>query len=197
MPRGMNNYNSTQVYTDKRKLPAGAYEIEIRHAEDRDDTLCILFDIADGEYKGYFMDKFAEDKKYYSADAKYKGVYRLWYENDRNDDERNERNRRRMKTELEKIKESNRLNIDFAHEWDGAALKGCRVGMIFRDEEYDYNGYQGYAAKPYGLVTLENLKEGKFTLPSPKALSGAGSGSSFGTAHAAEQPALLDDDLPF
>lgn len=186
--KGINNYNETQVITERKKLPAGAYEVEILRAEERNNALCFVFDIADGDYKGYFMDKYNNDRKNYPDDAKYKGVYRLWYESEDNDEKRNERNRRILKTELEKVKESNKLSIDFSKEWDGAALKGCRVGMVFRDEEYSINGYQGYSARPYGFVTLADFKEGKFTIPTPKKRNNS-------TMDA--QPVPLDNDLPF
>ena len=193
--RGINKYNETTTYTDSVKLPAGAYEVRIIRAEERDDILYLLFDIAEGEFRGYFMDKFNADKAAYPEDAKYKGIYRMWYESEENDDKRNEQNRRRMKTALERIKESNNLNIDFSREWDGAKLKDCHVGMIFRDEEYDYMGYQGFTAKPYSIITLSDLKEGKFKLPEPKRLKGSLYTSTQPAADFASSP--VDDDLPF
>lgn len=94
-----------------------------------------------------------------------------------------------LKLTLERIKKSNNLNIDFSKEWDGKALKGCKVGMIFQEQEYDYEGKQGMSTQPYGVITLEALKEGKFTLPKPKYLKGSSANSY------ADIPA--DDDLPF
>lgn len=73
-------------------------------------------------------------------------------------------------------------------------MKGCKVGMIFQEQEYDYEGRQGMSTQPYGVITLEALKEGKFTLPKPKYLKGS----------SASQPSAgfydevsADDDLPF
>ena len=56
--RAFKDYESTPEYTESVKLPAGAYEVTIKRAEDSDNALCILFDISAGEYKNYFMDKF-------------------------------------------------------------------------------------------------------------------------------------------
>jgi len=191
----VNKYAETATYSETQtaKLPAGAYEVRIIRAEEQGNALCILFDIASGEYEGYYMARFAEDKRSFPDTAKFKGVYRLWYEDDRKDEKSNERSRRTMKTALERIKQSNKLKVDFSKEWDGAALKDCRVGMIFRDEEYDYNGYQGFTARPYGVITLESLKEGRFTLPQPKRLKGSAGAAAAPTT----SPDLLDDDLPF
>lgn len=190
--RGITNYNSIQQYTEAVKLPAGAYEITIKRAEEQNDTLCILFDISDGEYKNYYMDKFNNDKKAYPKDAKFKGVFRLFYPNGGQYDESNEK---RIKTTLERIKECNGLNVDFSKEWDGAVLKNCKVGMVFRDQEYDYNGNQGMTAQPYQIITLEALREGKFTVPKPKYLNGSATSTADSNSAADELP--LDDDLPF
>ncbi len=193
--RGIKNYNSIQEYTESVKLPVGAYEVRIARAEEQDGkngncALCILFDISEGEYKGFYMDKFKSEKKYHPDDAKYKGVLRLWYPNGGQYDESSEK---RIKTTLERIKQSNNLNIDFSKEWDGAVLKNCKVGMIFREQEYDYNGSRGMTAQPYQIITLEALKEGKFTIPKPKYLDK----DEADDTPAAENSPLDDDDLPF
>lgn len=194
--RGIPNYNNIQQYTESVKLPVGAYEVKIIRAEEQEGSnsscsLCILFDIAEGEYKGFYMDKFQNDKKAYPDKAKFKGVLRLWYPNGGQYDENNEK---RIKTTLERIKESNGLKTDFSKEWDGAVLKNCKVGMVFREQEYDYNGSQGMSVQPFQIITLEALKEGKFTIPKPKYLNGSAP-STADSNSADELP--LDDDLPF
>ena len=189
--KAFKNYNQVQAYTDSVKLPAGAYEVTIKRAEDTEQALCLLFDISEGEYSGYFMQKFEADKKAYPDTAKYKGVFRLWYPNGGQYDDQAER---RMKTALERITESNGLTIDFTKEWDGSALKGAKVGMIFRDQEYSYKGYTGMTAQPYQIITLEDLREGRFVLPEPKRLKGEVSG---GTEAVSGAGLPADDDLPF
>lgn len=194
--RGLQNYNSIPEYTDSVKLPVGAYEVTILRAEEQNGkdnscTLCLLFDISDGEYKDYYMNKFKNEKKSYPDTAKFKGVLRLWYPNGGQYDESNEK---RIKTTLERIKQSNNLNIDFSKEWDGAKLKGCKAGMVFREQEWSYNGSTGMTTQPYQVITLEALKEGEFTIPSPKYLNGSAPNTSTNTA---EEFPLDDDDLPF
>lgn len=192
--RPFTDYETTQEYTDFQKLPAGAFEIEIIRAEDTDKALCLLFDIRDGEFDGYYRKKFEADRKSANVNnPKFKGVFRLWYPDGGQYDDNK---KRRMKTALKLIKEENHLNVDFSREWDGAALKGARIGMIFRSQEYDYQGKRGFAAQPFTLISLENLREGNFTIPEPKTLSGASQPSYAGNpAGFAEIPA--DDDLPF
>lgn len=190
--RGIDNYEETREYTESVKLPAGAYEVTIKRAEDTEKAICLLFDISEGEYKNYFMEKFTADKKQHPENAKYKGVLRLWYPGG---GEYDENQRRRMKTVLETIKRENRLNVDFSKEWDGAALKGAKIGMIFQDQEYDYNGYRGFTAQPYGVITLDKLKSGKYQIPAPKRLKDDIYDAQ--TDAAADLPAEPADDLPF
>lgn len=198
--RGLKNYNDIPEYTDNQKLPVGAYKIIIKRAEEQTGkdrngndycTLCLLFDIAEGEYKDFYTQKFYAEKKSYPDNAKFKGVLRLNYPNGGQYDESNEK---RIKTTLERIKQSNNLNIDFSKEWDGAKLKGCKAGMVFREQEYNYNGSKGMTTQPYQIITLENLKEGKLQIPSPKYLNGSAPNAAAST-DTEELP--LDDDLPF
>ena len=192
--RAFTNYNNVQEYTDSIKLPAGAYKAKIIRAEEQGDALCILFDIADGEYKDFYRKKFGNDKKAFPDDAKFKGVFRLWYPSGNEYDENNER---KMKTALKKICESNsHLNIDFTKEWDGALLKDCCVGVVFREQEYNYKGNHGFTAQPFSLITLSDLKDGNFTIPEPKYLKGSTANPQQSNGFA-DMPLDEDDDLPF
>lgn len=192
--RAFTNYNNVQEYTESIKLPVGAYKAKIIRAEEQGDALCILFDIADGEYKDFYHKKFGNDKKAFPNDAKFKGVFKLRYPSGNEYDENNER---KMKTALKKICESNsHLNIDFTKEWDGALLKDCCVGMVFRKQEYNYKGYHGFTAQPFSLITLSDLKDGNFTIPEPKYLKGSTTNSQQSNGFA-DMPLDEDDDLPF
>lgn len=194
--RPFTNYNNVQSYTESIKLPVGAYKVKIIRAEEQGNALCILFDIAEGEYKDFYHKKFSNDKKAYPSEAKFKGVFRLWYPNG---DERDENNERKMKTALEKICESNsHLHIDFTKEWDGALLKDSYVGMVFREQEYNYKGNHGFSAQPYSLITLADLKEGNFTIPEPKYLNNSTANSQQNQNDTFnDMPIDEEDDLPF
>ncbi len=191
--RPFTDYETTPEFTVSEKLPAGAYVVKIRRAEESDGALCILFDIAEGEFKNYFMDKFRSDKENFPETAKYKGVYRLWYPSGK---EYDETNKRRMKTVLKLIKEENRLKVDFSKEWDGNALKGAKLVLVFQEQEYDYNGYHGFTAQPYGVLSMENYKAGKYNIPEPKRLKASQSAEAVDDV--TETPGVSsDEDLPF
>ena len=171
--RAFTDYNQTQEYTynEQKKLPAGAYRVKLIRAEEIDGGKClaILFDIDGGEFDNYYHEKLKIDRSgMFSATAKYKGVYRLFYPNG---SEYDENNKRRMKTALENIKRSNpQLNVDFSKEWDGKVFKDCIVGMIFQDREWKYQGSRGMTAQPYSIISLEQLEKGNFNIPEPKLL---------------------------
>lgn len=191
--RPFKDYESTPEFTTVEKLPAGAYIVKIKRAEENDGALCILFDIDEGEFKGFYMDKFQSDKKNFPESAKYKGVYRLWYPSGK---EYDETNKKRMKTVLKLIKEENKLNVDFSKEWDGNALKGARFVLVFQEQEYDYNGHQGFTAQPYGVISMENYKAGKYTIPAQKKMKANQSAASVDDF--VEAPGVnSDEDLPF
>lgn len=200
--KGINNYSKIQEYSENSfKLPVGAYEIEIIRAEEQNGAnnscaLCLLFDISDGEYKGFYKKRFDSDRNEHPEKAKYKGVLRLWYPNGGEFDESNEK---RLKTTLERIKKSNdRIkNVDFSEDWDGKVLKGCKVGMLFREKEYSINGNSGTYAEPFTVVTLEALKDGNFTMPKPKYLNGNSPRNSEQTDYSSDDEIGTDDDLPF
>ncbi|MEE0874150.1 MAG: hypothetical protein UIH27_11915 [Ruminococcus sp.] len=189
--RAFTDYETTQEYTNFQRLPAGAYPIKIIRAEDDGKALCILFDIAEGEFADYYHRKFADDRKRIeSGNVKYKGVFRLWYPDGSQYDDNK---KRRMKTALKLIKEANNLNVDFTKEWDGAVFKNCRCAMIFRDTEWEYQGKTGMTAQPFVLLSPEDLTERNYEIPKPKYLGNTQASQS------AQGFVELDDDgdLPF
>ena len=54
-----NNWDEVREFTDRPKLPVSAYVCRVKQAAvkatDYGEQLCILFDIADGEYAGYYQ----------------------------------------------------------------------------------------------------------------------------------------------
>ena len=124
-----------------------------------------------------------------AATAKFKGVLRFWYPDG---GEHDDSKKRRLKTALKTISDSNNLRIDFTKEWDGAQLAGAVVGMIFRDKEWDYNGKTGFTAQPYSVISLDDWQSGNYKIPDPLTLSPTA--QTYTAAPAGQQ---LDDDLPF
>lgn len=200
--KAFKNYNEIKgyTYTEQAKLPAGAYEVKIIKAEELNGGSClaILFDIVGGEFDNYYHTKYRNDceSPFFKDKAKYKGVFRLWYPDGGQYSEQNER---RIKTTLENIKKSNStLKVDFTKEWDGAVLKGCKVGMVFREQEWEYNNNRGTTAQPFQVITLDDLANGNYNIPEPKLLSSHNSyATPAPTTSSTFESVDDDDDLPF
>ena len=83
-------------------------------------------------------------------------------------------------------------NPGYAWDWDETKLKGKYIGLLFGNEEYSYNGYEGWKAKARLIVSTEDIKSGNFTIPKDKPLKNNEVVSSI-----VPTPAEADDDLPF
>ena len=51
------------------------------------------------------------------------------------------------------------------------SLAGKIVGIIFRNEEWEFNNKRGWKAQPFKFIAASKIREGKFTLPKDKPLS--------------------------
>lgn len=197
-----NNWNEVKEFSDRQKLPLGAYVCKVKKAvlQDTDygQQLCILFDIEDGEYRGFYAEDF---KNSTYADKKWKGVLRVWLpKNDGSEkDEWTKSTLKGMVTAFEKS------NPGYQWNWDEASLAGKMIGILFRNEEWEYEGKTGWTARPFKAISTDSIADGKYTLPKDKPLKNkaaatVGYSAPVYDASAAPQFTMLDDDdsdLPF
>lgn len=171
------------------QIPAGAYIAKILGAQVCDYTwgsqLVISFDIDEGEYKGFFADRYRGDD---GENKKWKGVYRLTIPQEGG--QYYDSQLKKFGNALACIEES---NIGYSWNWDENTLKNKRIGVLFRDEEYDIEGRRGWASKCFALLTVDEVLQGKFRIPQPKPLKEAPKPvASFDNTTTVD-----DDDLPF
>lgn len=176
--RKFNDYDKIQPYTEYQQLPAGGYVLRILQAEERPhkngngSSLVLAFDIAEGDYEGYYKQNFDNQKQ---EDKKWRGIA---YINIPKDDgsEQDEWTKRKFKTIIQNIEDS---NAGFHWDWDEKKLKGKFIGGLFRNEEYQKsNGEIGTTVKCCQFTTVENIRKGKFKIPADKTLSSSFSASS-------------------
>lgn len=186
-----NGYEETQVYTESKKLPAGGYVTEIQKVEiseyDWGEVLLLFYDIVEGEFKGFYHEQYKESSQ---PDKKYKGVFRLNIPKD-DGSEKDEWTKRKFKTCTTAIEDS---NDGYHWAWDESTLVGKKVGIIFQDKEWEFNGRTGITAQPYSMTTTEKIREGKFKIPEVKYLEG---NSPKASEEFSEVSGIYDDDLPF
>lgn len=194
--KAFNDYEKTEVLTEQASLPADGYICEIVNAKVsaypyKDNSgmfekLEIAIDIAEGEFKGYYKQNFEAQT---AEDKKWKGVLRQFVPTDDGSDKDNY-TKRIFKSLIYAIEES---NPSFHWDWDEKKLKGLKVGCIFREEEWQYNGKQGWKAQPYKFVEASKIREGKFKVPSRYSKYTNSSAAVPG----APVPMIDEDDLPF
>lgn len=199
MIRKPNDWENVQAFSERRKLPVGAYVCKIKQASVKNtewgDQLNVLYDIEDGEYAGFYAEDF---KGQQPEKKKWKGVLRFWLPKD-DGTEKDGFAKSKLKGFITVVENSNR---GFTFNWDERSLAGKLIGVIYQNVEWEYNNKTGWSAQPFRATTVDNIADGNYTIPDDKPLKNK-SADTFGYS-AAPAPApsfaeITDDDslLPF
>lgn len=196
--RAIDNWGRVQKTTDFTPLPVGGYVCRIQGAKIREgdnanghwESLDIAFDIIEGEYSGFYRQDYDRQSQ---EDKRWRGVFKLFFpkgDGSRND----EYSASRFKDLACALEES---NPGYHWDWDESKLKNKLIGIVFRNEEWEYNGNTGWKAQPFKAYEVEAIRQNKFKLPKERALKGnsntAAALPKFEDAVEIEN----DDDLPF
>jgi hypothetical protein len=190
------DYDNVKVGSDFRVLPADGYICTILKAEETESRngrpmLKVAFDIAEGDYKGYFKDQF--DSKKANADEPnsvkwpFSGTKWILFLN--NEGETN-RDFKSFCTALEDSGTKVWINDTF----DANGLKGAKIGIIFRREEHEYQNATSWRTVPWGFRSVETIEKGTFNVPEDKALPGSISGTGFAEV---DTFSAAEDEIPF
>lgn len=188
------DWDKVQAVGEAVRLPVDGYVCRIMDAKEvtykgqnGDFTrLEISIDIAEGDYKGYYANDYRVQQQ---EDKRWKGVLRLYLPKE-DGTEQDEWTKRRLKALTEGVEDS---NSGFHWDWDEAALKDKLVGVIFRNEEWEFNDRSGWKAQPFKATSVDVIRNQKFSVPSEKPLKNSGGTSSTNTFTEIEG----DGDLPF
>lgn len=180
MIRKPNNWNEVKEFTDRPKLPLGAYVCKVKKAvvqgTDFGDQLCLLFDIIEGDFRGYFDNEFKGNQ---NQDKKWKGVLRQWLPKEDGSD-KDEWTKSALKGMITAFEKS---NPGYQFDWNEASLVGKTVGIMFRNEEWEYGGKTGWAVRPFKAISVDSVRSGEFTLPKDKPLKKSNVIPAFGTSY--------------
>lgn len=204
MIRQPSNWNEVQEFTERAKLPLGAYVCKVKkaavQANEYGEQLCIVFDIAEGEHSGFYQREFNADTR---ENKKFKGVLRVFLPKD-DGSQKDEWTKSTLKGLVTAFEKS---NPGYKWNWDERSLAGRMIGIMFRNEEWEYDGKTGWTVRPFRAISTDSVRSGDFTLPKDKPLkkdSYSGYGESYdGFASASSYSsdfAMLDDSdaqLPF
>lgn len=189
MIKKFNNWDNVQTFGDRPKLPAGGYVCTIKKAEvvntSWGDQLHIYIDIIDGSYAYYFTTEFNNNN---AADKKWKGILRLWLPNDDNSD-KDEKTKSVLKGFITSVEKSNK---GYTWNWEEKSLAGKEIGIIFRNEEWEWKGKRGWTVRPFRASSVDSIQDSSYTVPDDKPLKNKSS-ESFTSSYASAD----DEELPF
>jgi hypothetical protein len=152
--------------------------------------LCMLFDISEGDYTGYFKNDFDSNT---AQDKKWRGILRVWLPKD-DGSEKDEITKRTFKGMVTSFEKS---NPGYVFDWNENSLVGKTVGILFRNEEWDYNGKHGWAVRPFRAISADTVRNNDFILPKDKPLANSQSTVPAQTSHNNGYTEVDDEELPF
>ena len=197
------NWASVQALPELPKLPAGAYICQILHAAVTqtaagDAMLALEIDIAEGDYRDYYRTKF---DLLTSPNKRWQGALRLLLPCD-DGSETDERIKQTLKSMIAAVEASNAGYCCFVDGcFDESTLEGKRIGILFRNEEWDFNGRRGWSARARRALSVDDVRAGRYTIPVDKPLSdrtdAAPAAASTPSTPYDSYTAVEKDDLPF
>jgi len=183
--KALNGFNNVEASTGSfESLPAGGYVAKIlkvvNHNEEKP-FLEVVFDIAEGEYAGYFNSDFGTKNEWAHSFRSYYSEAALGM----------------FKGFIESIDKSNKTNFSESIEkgFNEQSLVGKLVGIIVGYEEYKTNrGEIGQRMRVKGTRSADTIRQNKFRVPELKKLE-----ASIETTAATPTgfTPLKDEDCPF
>ena len=191
-----NDYNQAASFTGEggARLQAGGYVCEIKGARvekvgaNSVSKFVLAVDICEGEHAGFF-DKAWKKAKESDAGAKWRGTYEVFLL------DRDGKTNPFFKGMCTCIDKSNPGFATVVNgQIDEAKLKGKKIGLLYREEEYMKDGEVKTVVKAFAARTVEDIRKGVET-PQKKTLQG-------GAQQRAQNPAqgftqVDDSELPF
>ena len=181
MIRKPNNWESVREYADRETLPLGAYVCKVKGVrvdsyDGNSAQLAIQFDIAEGEYMDFYKREYAANN---NENKKFKGVLRVWLPKDDGSemDEWTKSTFKGMCTAFEKS------NPGYAWNWNEQTLIGRMIGILFRNEEWEYDGKTGWSVKPFRAISVDSVRSGNFKIPKEKTLKNKSTSGGYGDSY--------------
>lgn len=168
---GITGYKQAEAtsFSELPKLQPGGYVVKILNVKveptDWGSRLAIQFDIAEGEFKGFF-DKLYKATPDEWENKKWKGSMRLSIPHNTGDETKFKKSLGYFKSQIQAFENSNaNLHIDCERDWDENVLKGKLVGALFNEKEWEMNGDTGWFTQCKRFVPVNDIRSGNFTIP--------------------------------
>lgn len=168
---GITGYKQAEAtsFSELPKLQPGGYVVKILNVKveptDWGSRLAIQFDIAEGEFKGFF-DKLYKATPDEWENKKWKGSMRLSIPHNTGDETKFKKSLGYFKSQIQAFENSNaNLHIDCERDWDENVLKGKLVGALFNEKEWEMNGNTGWFTQCKRFIPVNDIRSGNFTIP--------------------------------
>lgn len=150
-------YDAAAAYTgESQQLPKGKYvcvikQVAVQESRNGNDQFVILYDIAEGEQKGFFQKLFDADKTQNPSGAKWRGVFKQNMEG---------KGLSWFKGIITSIERSNAFVFPWDKDGNEKTLVGKKFGGIFRRRQYEAdNGYRPVVTELFRIRSLDGLEE--------------------------------------
>lgn len=200
--KAFNGFEAKKQGGSREILPVGGYVCEIKSAKEEVYNssngefrfLMLAIDVAEGEYAGFWKKDYDGNT---ADDKKWRGTFRISVPKD-DGTEQDGWTKRTFGNFIWAVQES---NPGYVWNWDEKTLKGKKIGIIYRNREWEMNGNTGWTTEAGGAICVEDCRAGKFKLLKDRPLKNrpASSGSNGSSGYSASSPnvAADEDDLPF
>lgn len=150
-------YDKAPAFTGEiQQLPKGKYvcvikQVAVKESKNGNDQFVILFDIAEGEHKGFYQKMYESDKAQNPSDALWRGVFKQnmeggglpWF-----------------KGMITSIERSNNFTFRWDQENNEKTLVGKKFGGIFRRRQYEKeNGDRPIITELFRIRSVAGLAE--------------------------------------
>ena len=195
--KAFNGFKAEKAAGSREILPAGGYVCEIKTAKVEEyhsskgdfSSLVLAIDVAEGQFAGFFKKDYEQNT---NEDKKWRGRYAISIPRD-DGSEQDSWTKRTFNNFIWAVQES---NPGFTWEWDEKKLKGKKLGVLFRNKEWEYNDKSGWTTEAAGSVSVEDIRTGNFKPLKDKALN-KDKPKEETKPQFTEEPASNEDDLPF
>lgn len=157
MIRKPQGYDEAPAFTGEfQQLPKGKYvcvikQVAVKESKNGNNQFVILYDIAEGEQKGFYQKMFDADKAQNPSGAAWRGVFRQNMEG---------KGLSWFKGVITSIERSNNFTFQWDKDNNEETLKGKRFGGIFRRRQYEKdNGDRPIITELFQIRSVAGLAE--------------------------------------
>lgn len=166
-----NGFEAKKSAAGRAHLPAGGYVVKILNAEEVENawgrSLVLSFDVAEGEHAGFFQADYQDNP---NEDRKWRGNYRLRIPKDDGSKEDGWA-KRTFGNVMWAIEDS---NPGYHWDWDETKLAGKKIGVLFRNKEWEMETEQGrrtgWTTECCAVISAGDARDGKYKMPKDKPL---------------------------